>query len=150
MQSNEISADRRWQTAGDRVFLYLRCLNLPAAQAHELALRALNEAEQNIAGGDSGKDPVAEALDVLDGLLGELIQKTNGDFPGPWCRQNLMSKTAGEEIIPSGHEGSAFLPSSAPPIRRLHMRARELERSHLRSLFGNLAGRRKRHSGGVE
>jgi len=56
------------QTAGDRVFLYLRCLNFPAPQALELARRALKAAERSMTA-DSGNSPVFEAMQALNQLL---------------------------------------------------------------------------------
>jgi hypothetical protein len=63
-------ADQHWQTAGDRVLLYLRCLNFPTTQAFELALRALKAAERSMSLG-SGNSPVVEAMQALHQLLSE-------------------------------------------------------------------------------
>ena len=93
--------DRYWQIAGDRVLLYLRCLNFPETQALDLALRALKEAEHNIIQG-SGNSPVAEAMQTLRRLL-------NGQITGVAGRDHFLD-VRGEPPMPS-----------MPPIHRLHM-----------------------------
>ena len=93
--------ERYWQIAGDRVLLYLRCLNFPETRALDLALRALKEAERNIIQG-SGNSPVAEAMQTLRRLL-------NGQKTGVAGRDHFLSVRC-ELPMPS-----------TPPIHRLHM-----------------------------
>ena len=71
---NRSEADHYWQTAGERVLLYLRCLNFPAPQALELALRALETAERKV-DLSSGNTPVAQSMQALNELLSK--QKTD-------------------------------------------------------------------------
>ena len=102
---------RFWQTAGDRVFLYLRCLNLPAAQIFEIALSALKAAENNCMNEESNDNsPVAEAMVALDKLL-----------------RKQHYEMGGGENFPDGLIRPATRDSSMPPIRRLHMTPQDLE-----------------------
>jgi hypothetical protein len=85
-------ADQHWQTAGDRVLLYLRCLNFPAPQALELALGSIKVAERSTSLG-SGNSPVLEAMQALRQLLSE---KESGMFershsPDIWCGRAKLS-----------------------------------------------------------
>jgi hypothetical protein len=116
-----IRADRYWQTAGDRVLLYLRCLNFPAPQALELALGALKAAEQNTSPG-SGNSPVAEAMGALHQIMGEQKPAMAGQnsSPAAWCD---------------------VLPPSTPPLHRLPMVPEEVAPAHWRSLLARLFGR---------
>jgi hypothetical protein len=98
---NGNETDLKWQHAGDRIFLYLRCLNFPARAAFELALEALKAADRSLSEG-AGSDPAAEAMRSLRLLLDK---RESGAF---------------------GHHSSAGdcrrcpIPA-APPLRRLHM-----------------------------
>jgi hypothetical protein len=111
-------ADRYWQTAGDRVLLYLRCLNFPAPQALELALGALKAAERSM-DRDSVNGPVAEAMQALHELLSE--QKPAG-FDHNHCLAAWY-----ECVIPP-----------APAIHRLPMVPEGMESAHWLSLLKDL------------
>jgi hypothetical protein len=117
--------DHNGQIAGDRVLLYLRCLNFPARQALDLALRALKEAEGSAIQG-SEDIPVAEAVQALRRLLRE--QKKGGSG-----RDHSMSVGC---QVPS---------PSTSPIHRLHMVPEEVTPARLRSLFTALLGRSRMH-----
>lgn len=148
MKPRKSEGDRYWQTAGDRVFLYLRCLNFPPAQTFELSLRALKETEQNILNDDSRDNPVAEAVEVLHELLHKIVRE---NILGYWCEREWMQETEAEDISSSRDHGRAVAPiSSMPPIRRLHMTPQELSPTSLSELFGNFARRSKKYSGKVK
>ncbi len=87
----------QWQTAGDRAFLYLRSLGLPAPRTFELALGALRKAEKEAQG-----RPVAGAMQALHQLLDE--KKPEG--PNGIHDQDFRSKITGP---------------AAPPLHRLPM-----------------------------
>lgn len=90
--------ESQWQTAGDRVLLYLRSLGLPAPLALELALGALRAAEQ-----EGAADPVAGAMQALRKLLSK---------KAPSCRYPVSQ---------------GQLPSrAAPPVHRLPMVSEEI------------------------
>ncbi len=98
---------RQWQAAGDRMLLYLRCLNLPYPQALEFALQALKEADQTIRKG-SDRSPMAESMQILYRLLEEQkpeILARNRFFLDTWCRCS---------------------PRPSPPLRRLPMVTKKL------------------------
>jgi|GEM_PF-6244477 len=150
MQSERINADRYWQTAEERVLLYLRCLNFPAGQDLELALQVLEEAKTNITSGRSKDDPVATALDVMDELLRKKKSSAAGGEDSLVCGGGReVAGKAAEDGISSYCNGSGpeVGPALTPPIRRLHMRAQELRRSNFLSFFGTRAGRLKKYSG---
>ncbi len=147
MQPRKSEEDRYWQIAGDRVFLYLRCLNFPPAQTLELSLRALKEAEQNILNNDSKGNPVAEAMQALYVLLYKI---DNENFPGYWCERKGTQKTEAEDISSSHDRSRAVAPEPMPPILRLHMTPQELSPTSLSELLGNLTGRSKKNSGKVK
>jgi hypothetical protein len=87
--------DRQWQRGCDRVFVYLRCLDLPATTTLELALRALRSAQQKAV-----RDCVAGAMQSLQ----QILRKPDCDYT---C-YNLFGRR---------------LPGpAAPPICRLPMR----------------------------
>jgi len=108
------AADQVWQTAGDRVLLYLRCLNLPAPQALELALGALDAAEHSLATG-SGGSPVEQAIQALHGLLSE---QSTGEL-------GLMASLE-------------CLPSASPPLERRPMVPEQMAAAQWPSLLTNL------------
>ncbi len=145
MQPRKNEVDRYWQTAGDRVFLYLRCLNFPPAQTLELSLRTLKKAEQNISNDDSRDDPVAEAMEVLL----ELLHTIGGENILSYrCERKWMKNTEAEDISSSrDHSRAAASVSSMPPIRRLHMTPEELSPTSLSELFKNFTRRTKKNSG---
>jgi len=93
--------ERYWQTAGDRVLLYLRCLGFPAPKALELSLAALKTAERNATRG-SGGSPVVEAMEALHQLLREQEFGT---------LDTNLSVGAGRECVPP----------ALPPLHRLSM-----------------------------
>jgi hypothetical protein len=70
------SADRCWQIAMDRVLLYLRCLGFPARQALDLAMRALEAAEENYSR-SAGTSPVGESMRALH----EFMKKREVQIP---------------------------------------------------------------------
>ncbi len=148
MQPRQSEEDRYWQIAGDRVFLYLRCLNFPPAQTLELSLRALKEAEQNISNDDSRDNPVAEAMEALL----ELLHKIGGEnIPGYRCEEKWMQKSKAEDISSSRDRSSAVAPeTSMPPILRLHMTPQELSPTSLSQMFGNFTRISKKNSGKVK
>jgi hypothetical protein len=100
--------DRTWRTAGDRVFLYLRALDVPALEAFELARKALDEAGRNL-GNDASMDNPVAAMTAL------------------WEALRRYREVAGNE----------GLISSMPPLRRLHMRSQKLSSYGLRHFFGS-------------
>lgn len=116
--------DRYWQTAGDRVLLYLRCLNFPAPQALELALGALKAAERNM-NLASGNSPVVEAMQALYQLLRERRPGMPGQnySPAAWC---------------------GGLKPPLPPLQRLPMVPEGMASARWRSLFTNLWNHFKR------
>jgi hypothetical protein len=79
-------SDRTWQTAGDRVLLYLRCLSFPAPQALELSLSALKTAQRSLSLG-SGNSPVVEAMNALHQLISDQGPETlhRKRYPGTRC-----------------------------------------------------------------
>jgi hypothetical protein len=105
-------ADRYWQAAGDRVFLYLRCLNFPAPQALELALGVLKAAERSMGLG-YGNSPVSEAMQALHQALSE--QKPDGRSHSLTTRYDCLAPPP-------------------PPLRRRSMVAEEMVSAHWRSL----------------
>jgi len=113
-----LNPDGHWQTAGDRVLLYLRCLNFPTPQALEIACRTLKRAEQNIAMGSSDS-PLAEAMLVLHEILSE-------QEPG-------MSGAAHASADPS----ASPIPA-APSIHRLSMISDKTTLHRRSSLLANL------------
>ena len=92
------------------MLLYLRCLNFPAPEALELALRALETAERTM-DLSSGNRPVVESMQALDELLNK--QKT--------------------EMFDLEHFRSPL-----PPIRRKPMVPDGIARSHWRSVLAAL------------
>jgi hypothetical protein len=99
--------DQYWQTAGDRVLLYLRCLNFPAPKALDLALRALKTAEQSVALG-SGKSPVVETMQALHQLLSQstLGKNDRTHSLATWCGW-LVSPSPSLYRLPMVPEGMA-------------------------------------------
>jgi hypothetical protein len=152
MQRSKSEVDGYWQTAGDRVFLYLRCLNLPPAQTLDLSLRALNEAERNILKDDLRDNPVAEAVEALHELLRKQPSKMVGEnILSNWCERKRMQKIETDDISFAGDGSRYAVPlSSMPPVRRLHMTPQELSQTHLSELFGNLTRKSKKYSGKVK
>ncbi len=153
MQLRKSEVDGYWQIAGDRVFLYLRCLNLPPAQTLDLSIRALNEAEQNILKDNLRDNPVAEAVGALHELLRKRpVEMVVGEnILSNWCERKWIQKIEAEDIASAGNSSRSAAPlSSMPPIRRLHMTPQELNPTHLSELFGNLTRRSKKHSGKVK
>lgn len=94
----KMSADaRKWQTAGERLLLYLRGLEFPPSLALELALGALRAAEKR-----GEPDPVCAAMEALHELLCKRVAEANAD---------------------NGHRAlSGLFPGrTAPPVNRLPM-----------------------------
>lgn len=115
------------EIAGDRVLLYLRCLNFPAPQALDLALRAVREAERKMIQG-GGNNPVVEAMQALRNLLVE---------QGPGVAGNGHSLN---------NRCESPMPSTSP-IHRLHMIPEEISPVQLRSLFANLLKEQRNDAG---
>lgn len=114
--------DPYWQVAGDRVLLYLRCLNFPAPQALRLTLRALKAAEQNLRAGSGNNHPVSEAMEALHQLLAE--QKP--EIPGAY------------------HYLSAWCDCAEPPTPPIHRRSmvpEGMDSAHWRSLLTHMFDR---------
>ncbi len=112
--------NRSWQTAGDRVLLYLRCLNYRAPRAFELALKALEKAKENLESSPGDNSPVAESMRILRRLL---IEEEGGE--GDLSRDRLVQLDA---VV------------SMPPVHRRSMRAAELGAVRWISLLRGLAG----------
>lgn len=107
IESEETGDHRCWQSAGDRLLLYLRCLNIGAPRALELTLKAIEEAKRKTGYGP-GKGPINESMHALHRLLSEEteILSHGGHLPAMRCSQASM------------------LP--LPPVRRRSMRPQEL------------------------
>ncbi len=80
--------ERQWQTASDRMLLYLRCLNCPTSLALEFTLQALKEAEQNLAK-DSESNLLVESMQALYRRLDQKrpqISDRNRSLLDAWCQ----------------------------------------------------------------
>ncbi|MCF8104491.1 MAG: hypothetical protein K9K64_03320 [Desulfohalobiaceae bacterium] len=93
------AAKKDWQAAGDRVLLYLRCLDVSETTAHEWTLKTLETAERGMS---QGGNPVHEAVQALQQLLREQGLEVSDQYASPGDR-------------PQG------IISSYPPIQRGHM-----------------------------
>ena len=123
------NSDPRWQTASDRALLYLRCLDVPAPRALELALEAIKTAERALAS-DSGASPTQEVMKALNSLL---LEEENPDV---LIRSRALT----------GH----YPAPSTPPLQRLPMTSNENGPAIKRSaLSGNLSDYRKKARAGL-
>ncbi len=112
-------AGQNGQIVAERLLLYLRCLDFPAEQALDFALRALKEAGQN-GGGGPGSSQVAEAVQTLRDLLREQKAEVKD-----------LSQTTGCQLAAV----------STPPIHRLPMVPQEVAPARIRSMLKKLLGR---------
>ena len=96
-------SDREWQIAGDRMLLYLRCLNFAVPQALDLVLRAMKKAGFSMEQG-SANTPLIESMHALHQLLSEQrgaeAPRHAEFFLDPWCKRPVHA---------------------SPPIQRLSM-----------------------------
>ncbi len=110
-EDNNHGPDRSWQVAGERVFLYLRCLNFPVEQIFEISAAVLKAAQQNAL---SKGNPVAVSMETLHRLIHSYQPDDSRNFPYRRCVQSPGSA--------DGHSSkNTRLLGSMPDIRRLHM-----------------------------
>ena len=81
-------ADRYWQKSGERILLYLRCLNIYAPRSLKIALEALNRTQPGRGLQEKGKNPVREAMEALSLVLNEKEIK----LPGPVSLKAVQSE----------------------------------------------------------
>jgi len=110
--------------AGDRIYLYIRCLPIPAARAFELSLHALKAAEHEVKG-----NPVAAAMTVLNELLQKERSTINGldNLLNYWHSRSWSRTMNPDDTVPdSKFKSPALHRDSMPTIRRRHMTPRKI------------------------
>ena len=110
MEILDTGDDHYWQMAGDRVLLYLRCLNFEAPRALKVTLEAIEAAKQN-PGTDPDMNPVTVSMLALRSILDDESREDAQE----------ADRQAASENDPEGRYIQTDTLISMPPVHRLSM-----------------------------